>query len=123
MAPCKVGSEFLHHVHGHLRRGAILTSVTRAAALLATGGVADHVHGVHASVGQVLALGEWPCRSGGAEQTALGFLGAGGQARRSGEVISVQIVRVVEGESVVGALLHVVVASTKHVGRGRGGSG
>lgn len=49
--PCEVGSEVLHHVHGHLRRGAILTSITRAATLLAAGGVADHMHGVHASIG------------------------------------------------------------------------
>lgn len=123
MGPCEVGSEFLHHVHGHLRRGAILTSVTRAAALLAAGGVADHVHGVHASIGQVLALSECPCWSRGAEQPPLGLLRAGSQARGSGEVVSVQIVRVVEGESIVGSLLHVVVASTKHMGRGRGGSG
>lgn len=109
-------------MHGHLRRGAILTTITGAAALLTTGGVADHMHSVHASVGKVLALSEGPSRRRGAEQTSLGLLWAGGQARRSGKVVSVQVVRVVQGESIVGALLHMVVAPTEHVGRGRGGS-
>lgn len=123
MEDCEVRSQFLHHVHGHLRGGAILTSITGAAALLATGGVADHVHSVHASIGQVLALSKGPGRRRGAEQTSLGLLRAGGQARRGGEVVSVQVVRVVQGESIVGALLHVVVAPAEHVGGGRGGSG
>lgn len=110
-------------MHGHLRRGAVLTAVTGAAALLAAAGVADHVHGVHASVGQVLALGEGPGGGGGAQQASLGLLGAGGQAGGGGEVVSVQVVRVVQGESVVGALLHVVVAPAEHVGGGGGGAG
>lgn len=109
-------SQFLHHVHRHLRGGAILTSIAGAAALLATTGVANHVHSVHASIGQVLALSEGPSRRRGAEQTSLRLLGAGGQARRGGEVVSVQVVRVVQGESVVGALLHMVVAPAEHVG-------
>lgn len=113
----------LHHVHGHLRGGAVLTSVTGAAALLATGRVADHVHRVHASVRKVLALGEGAGGRRGAEQTSLRLLGAGGQARRGGEVVSVQVVGVVQGESVVGALLHVVVAPAEHVGGRRGGPG
>lgn len=108
-------------MHGHLRGGAILASVARAAALLAACRVADHVHRVHISVGQVLALGEGSSRRGGAEQTSLGLLGAGGQARGAGEVVSVQVVGVVQGKCIVGALLH-VVASAEHVGRGRGGS-
>lgn len=113
----------LHHVHGHLRGGAILASVARTAgALLATRGVADHVHGVHISVGQVLALGKGSGGGGGAEQASLGLLGAGGQAGGGGEVVSVQVVGVVQGEGVVGALLH-VVAPAEHVGGGRGGSG
>lgn len=119
----EVNSQLLHHVHGHLRGGAILTSITGAAALLATSSVADHVHSVHASIGQVLALSECPGRRRRAEQTSLGLFGAGGQARRGGEVVSIQVVRVVQGESVVGALLHMVVAPAEHVGRGRGGSG
>lgn len=111
----------LHHVHGHLRGGAILASVTRAAALLATCRVADHVHSVHTSIGQVLALREGSSRRGGAEQTSLRLFRAGGQARGGGEVVSVQVVGVVQGERVVGALLH-VVASAEHVGRRGGGS-
>lgn len=110
-------------MHGHLRGGAVLTAVTGAAALLAAGAVADHVHGVHASVGQVLALGEGPGGRGGAQQPSLGLLGAGGQAGGGGEVVSVQVVRVVQGEGVVGALLHVVVAPAEHVGGGGGGAG
>lgn len=116
MEDSEVRCQFLHHVHRHLRGGAILPSVTGAAALLAAGGVADHVHSVHAPIGQVLALGKGPGRRRGAEQTSLGLLGAGGQARRGGEVVSVQVVRVVQGESVVGALLHMVVAPAEHVG-------
>lgn len=119
---CEVRSHLLHHVHGHLRGGAILTPVTGAAALLAAGSVADHVHSVHATVGQVLALGEGPRRRRGAKQPSLGLFRAGGQARGGGEVVSVQVVRVVQGEGVVGALLHVVVAPAEHVGGGRGGS-
>lgn len=118
----EVRSQSLHHVHGHLRGGAILTSVTRAAALLTTRSVADHVHRVHASIGQILALSEGPGRRRGAEQTSLGLFRAGSQARRGGEVVSVQVVRVVQGESVVGALLHMVVAPAEHVGGRRGGS-
>lgn len=123
MEDCEGRSLFLHHVHWHLRGGTILTAITGAAALLAAGGVADHVHSVHASIGQVLALSESPGRSGGAEQPSLGLLGAGGQARRGGEVVSVQVVRVVQGESIIGALLHVVVAPAEHVSGGRWGSG
>lgn len=117
-------SQFLHHVHGHLRGGgAILTSITGAGTLLARVGVAtDHVHTVHTSIGQVLALGEGPARRGGAEQTPLGFLRAGSQAGGGGEVVSVQVVGVVQGEGVIGALLHMVVAPTEHVGGGRGGA-
>lgn len=100
-----------------------MTSITGAATLLATGSVADHVHSVHASIGQVLALSEGPGRRRGAEQTSLGLFRAGSQARRGGEVVSVQVVRVVQGESIVGALLHVVVAPAEHVSGGRGGSG
>lgn len=115
--------QFLHHVHGHLRGGAVLASVAGGAALLAAGGIADHVHRVHASVGQVLALGEGPGGGGGAEQASLRLLGAGGQAGGGWEVVSIQVIGVVQGESVVGALLHVVVAAAEHVGGGRGRSG
>lgn len=111
----------LHHVHGHLRGGAVLASVTRAAALLAACRVADHVHSVHTSIGQVLALREGSRRRGGAEQTSLRLFRAGGQAGGGGEVVSVQVVGVVQGERVVGALLH-VVASAEHVGRRGGGA-
>lgn len=119
---CGVQFLFLHHVHGHLRGGAILTSITGAAALLAAPGVADHVHRVHASIGQILALSKGSSRIRGAQQPTLRLLGASGQARRGGEVVSIQVVGVVEGESIVGALLHMVVASTEHVSRRRRGS-
>lgn len=99
-----------------------MTSITGAAALLAAAGVSDHVHRVHASIGQILALSKGSSRSSGAQQPTLGLLGAGTQVRRGGEVVSIQVVGVVEGESIVRALLHMVVASTEHVSRRRRGS-
>jgi len=106
-------------VHGHLRGGAVLASVAGAAALLAAAGVADHVHRVHAPVGQVLALAEGAGGRRGAEEAPLRLLGAGGQPGGGGEVVPVQVVGVVQGEGVVGALLHVVVAAAaEHVGGG-----
>lgn len=119
----ELGSQPLHHVHGHLRGGAVLSSVARGAALLAAARVADHVHRVHAPVGEVLALGEGAGGGRGAQQAPLGLLGAGGQARGGGEVVSVEVVGVVQGEGVVRALLHVVVAAAEHVGGGGGGPG
>ena len=113
-------------MHGHLGGGggAVLPAVAAGAALLAGGEVAagDHVHGVHAAVGQVLPFGECPAGGGGAEQASLGLLRAGRQAGRGGEVVSVEVVGVVQRESVVRALLHVVMAAAEHVGGGRGGA-
>lgn len=119
----ELGSQLLHHVHGHLRGGAVLSSVAGRAALLAAARVADHVHRVHATIGEILALGEGAGGGRGAQQASLRLLGAGGQARRGGEVVSVEVVGVVQGEGVVRALLHVVVAAAEHVGGGGGGSG
>lgn len=45
-------------MHGHLSGGAVLAAITAAGPLLAAGGVANHVHTIHAAVGQVLAFGE-----------------------------------------------------------------
>lgn len=118
------GSQLLlHHVHGHLRGGAVLSSVAGGAALLAAARVANHVHRVHAPVGEVLALGEGAGGGRGAQQAPLRLLGAGGQARGGGEVVSVEVVGVVQGEGVVRALLHVVVAAAEHVGGGGGPGG
>lgn len=113
---------FSNHVHGHLSGGAILAAITAAGPLLAAGGVADHVHTVHAAVRQILAFSERSSRGGGAEQATLRLLWAGCQARRGREVVSVQVVRIVKGKGVVCALLHVMMAPSEHVGRGRGGA-
>ena len=45
------GAPVLHHMHRHLRGGAILAAITGGATLLAWVGIADHMHALHASVG------------------------------------------------------------------------